>query len=315
LLEAVVAHPNPQVHPHDTAARQSAVDARRTFVKPWTNHGHQDEALMKVSDFPNAWDCHFHALDEGFPASSGETPNLIANVSEYREMARQIGFARGVVVQPYLKGTDNRSTLDALAVLGCRYRGVVIIDEPVDIRTLRRWHSRGIRGVRFDLTKGSETAAMIPELAKHVACLGWHVQLHTPAQGLIASERMLRALHVPLVLDHLTICDPEAEACVQRLLRAGKAWVKLSNPHHLRGAQRSSFEEMVNMGRRLVTVRPDRILFGSYWPYVEERVRPSSEELCDFVFACAQVPAIMHLILSENPAKLYGFGNDSHIRW
>lgn len=276
---------------------------------------------MKISDFENAWDCHFHVMDSEFPTvPNTQVPNLTAKADSYRETAKQMGTSRGVVVQPSLYGTDNRCTLDALATLGSGYRAVAVINERVDIRTLRRWHSLGVRGIRFNQVQaGATTMEMMSDLAEHIACLGWHVQLHMPAGDLAAYQTMLRKLRIPLVLDHLGRTEPgdvDAEARVLHLLEAGNTWIKLSAPYlgsHIGGP---SFDDMVKIGRRFVAKRPDRMLWGSDWPHVTEQSNlPATNELAEFLFACTEIPAIARLVLTDNPASLYGFGCDSILRW
>jgi predicted TIM-barrel fold metal-dependent hydrolase len=276
---------------------------------------------MKISDFQNAWDCHFHVMDEEFPTvPNARVPNLTAKADSYRKTAMRMGATRGVVVQPSLYGTDNRCTLDALATLGSGYRAVVVINETVDIRTLRRWHSLGVRGIRFNQVQAGETTMeMMPELVEHIACLGWHVQLHIPASDLVAHHTMLRKLRVPLVLDHLgrTVPgDAEAEARVLHFLEAGNTWIKLSAPYLESHIGRPSFDDMMRIGRRLVAERPDRVLWGSDWPHVTEQSDPpTASELVEFLFACTEIPAIARLVLIDNPASLYGSGCNNILGW
>jgi predicted TIM-barrel fold metal-dependent hydrolase len=162
------------------------------------------------------WDCHFKIGGTHSSISTAQPPNLAGEVAIYREMAKRIGASRGVVVQATAHGTDNRYTLEALAALGDGYRAVVSIDEPVDIRTLRRWHALGVRGVRFDQLRAKD---MLPVLTKHSACLGWHVELSMELRALRGCERMLRSLPVPVVLEYLARTAPGDKGGRAALLR------------------------------------------------------------------------------------------------
>lgn len=276
---------------------------------------------MKISDFANAWDCHFHITDAEFPTvPNAHVPNLTATAESYRETAKQMGTSRGVVVQPSLYGTDNRCTLEALVKLGGGYRAVVVINEPVDIRTLRLWHSLGVRGIRFNQVQaGATSMEMMSSLAEHVACLGWHVQLHMRAGDLVMHQQILRNLRAPLVLDHLGRISPddtESQILVLRLLEAGNTWIKLSAPYLVSNVGRPSFDDAVKIGRRLVAKRPDRILWGSDWPHVTEQSSlPKTSELLEVLFACTEHPAIARLVLVDNPTSLYGVDCDSIHGW
>ena len=64
----------------------------------------------------------------------------------------------------------------------------------------------GVRGLRF--TVGNpETAVvsidMIEPLAKRVADLGWHVQIHMRAEQIVEHAALLESLPTPVVFDHL----------------------------------------------------------------------------------------------------------------
>lgn len=276
---------------------------------------------MKISDFANAWDCHFHIMDAEFPTvPNAHVPNLTATAESYRETAKRIGTSRGVVVQPSLYGTDNRCTLEALGKLGAGYRAVVVISDPVDIRTLRRWHSLGVRGIRFNQVQaGATTMDMISSLAGHVAGLGWHVQLHMKGSDLVTHQQILRNLRAPLVLDHfgrISPDDTETQILVLRLLEGGNTWIKLSAPYLVGGVGRPSFDDAVKIGRNFVAKRPDRILWGSDWPHVTEQSnRPETDELVEVLFACTEHPAIASLVLVNNPTNLYGVECDSIHGW
>jgi len=51
-----------------------------------------------------------------------------ASLSAYQKLTVPMGIDRAVIVQPSAYGKDNRCTLDAVAELGPRARGIVVID-------------------------------------------------------------------------------------------------------------------------------------------------------------------------------------------
>jgi len=132
---------------------------------------------------PLACDSHLHIYDPRFRMawpSLRATPE--ASVAEFRLLQQRLGTTRAVVVQPAAYGIDNAVTVDALRQLGGDVaRGVAVLHPQVTDPELRELHEAGVRGLRFsqhDPHTAVTTADMIEPLARRVADLGWHVQLH-----------------------------------------------------------------------------------------------------------------------------------------
>ena len=92
---------------------------------PWS--AGTEPAKLKAP--PNACDCHMHIYDSRFPVAPNATmrpPD--ASIDAHRLLQKRIGTARIVVVAPSTYGTDNSCTLDAMAKLGARARGVAVVD-------------------------------------------------------------------------------------------------------------------------------------------------------------------------------------------
>ena len=102
---------------------------------------------------PKACDCHAHVFGpaERFPyaADRSYTPPD-APLAKYLGMLDAVGFARGALVQGSAHGRDNAAMLDALARHPDRLRGVAVADADTAPAELRRWHSLGVRGLRFN---------------------------------------------------------------------------------------------------------------------------------------------------------------------
>jgi D-galactarolactone isomerase len=264
----------------------------------------------------NACDCHFHIFDPRFPFAPGVMlrPEP-ASVAQYREVQRQLGTERGVLVQPSSYGTDNRCTLAALAALGAAGRAVAVLDDTVTDAELQRLHGLGVRGIRFNQVQaGATTVAMMAPLAARVAPLGWHLQVHMTAEQLVAHEALLGALAAPLVLDHGARiplgenADHAALRVLRRLLDGGRTWVKISAPYLLSATGAPDYEDAVAHGRALVRVAPERVLWGSDWPHVTEREqRPRLDDLLAYLWNCAETEAVVARITVDNPGHLYQF--------
>src|SRR5512133_1837072 len=86
-----------------------------------------------------ACDCHVHILgpESRYPyvGERRYTPPD-ATMEDYRDTARGLGISRAVLVQPSVYGSDNRAILDALREQRMPLRGIAVVDEGVDDRTL-----------------------------------------------------------------------------------------------------------------------------------------------------------------------------------
>jgi predicted TIM-barrel fold metal-dependent hydrolase len=136
---------------------------------------------------PGACDCHVHVVGDPlrFPFAQRRvyTPPP-ASIEQLLEFQRRLRFARVVVVQPSVYGSDNACTLDAVRRIGGRARGIVVIDRSTPRDLLQEMAAAGIRGVRVNLetdTAGFDPAAaknMIDRTAERIGGLGWHIQIY-----------------------------------------------------------------------------------------------------------------------------------------
>src|SRR6185312_14478568 len=131
----------------------------------------------------------------------------VASVDQLLALHSALGIGRVVIVQPSPYGTDNRCTLDAVRQLGDRARAVAVIPPEWSETELAALGQAGVRGIRLNLeTAGQHDPAIASRMLRHagqqVAPLGWHVQVYANLQMLTALHKEIRALPVPLVVDH-----------------------------------------------------------------------------------------------------------------
>jgi len=272
-------------------------------------------AAPKLKAPANSCDCHMHIYDgERFPPSrpaSRMQPD--ARVAEYRLFQRRIGTSRVVVVQPAAYVTDNDVTLDALAQFGPQARGVAVVHPNVTDGELKRLADGGIRGIRFtqfDPRSAATTIDMIEPLARRVAPLGWHVQIHWRADQIVGAADLLWRLPGTVVFDHLGrltggVDDP-AFAVIRRMLDRGRTWVKLSGAYMMDAPP--AYAAAGDVARAYIAAAPERMVWGSDWPHPTEIHKPDDALLFDLLSAWAPDAATRQRILVDNPATLYGFG-------
>jgi predicted TIM-barrel fold metal-dependent hydrolase len=260
---------------------------------------------------------HVFGPYDRYPLSPGRgyTPPE-ASVAMYEEMLATLGLGRTVVVQPSIYGTENAVTLDAVEALGRdRARAVVVVDDQVDAAALREMDRRGARGVRFNAVSGNGTPLdQLEALVARIAPLGWHLQLYTHAEELLALEPVLSRLAVPVVIDHMGGVqakeggvDSPAFAALVRLLGNGNTWAKLCG---YRSSAGRPYADVAPMARAMIAAAPERCVWGTDWPHPSLRGPeevPDDGHLLDLLGQWAPEPAQRQAILVDNPARLYGF--------
>lgn len=238
---------------------------------------------------------------------------------DYRQMLATLGVERAVLVQPSVYATDNSALLDALreAGSGC-FRGVAVIDEEIEDAELASMHALGVRGVRCNIVdivedKGRLPLPMLRRLAARIRPHGWHIEFLMHADEFPVLDDALADLPVDVVLGHLGYLrtergthDPGFQALL-RLMRAGKAWVKLTGPYRISG-QPLPYADTVPFAHALLEAAPERVLWGTDWPHVMMKgPMPNDGDLCDVLASWVPDEDLRRRVLVDNPATLYGY--------
>ena len=181
-----------------------------------------------------ACDTHAHVFGPAarFPyaADRSYTPPD-APLAKYLGMLDTVGFARGVLVQGSAHGGDNAAMLDALAREPKRLRGIAVAGAGTQPAELRRWHEFGVRGLRFNHFfrggalhyRGGVPLDAAKVLAPVMAELGWHLQLWIDVKDLPDTIPILKALGLPVVIDHMGRTDASAGTQTTRLSKPAAA--------------------------------------------------------------------------------------------
>jgi 2-pyrone-4,6-dicarboxylate lactonase len=271
---------------------------------------------------PLACDCHAHVFgpEERYPliaAALYGAPDR-ADAAAFRRMLDAVGIGRAVLVQPSAYGTDNRAMLEALAADRRRLRGVAVVPLNVDGRTLEQLHASGVRGVRCNIVDLRSGAGRLPReallsLAQRVKPFGWHVELLMHVNEFPDLDREFANFPVDVSFGHLGYL-PSASGtqdagfrALLRLVRDGKAWVKLTGPYRLTG-QEMPYPEVEPFAQALVEAAPGRLLWGSDWPHVMVKsAMPNDGGLLDLLTRWIPDEALRRRVLVDNPAALYEF--------
>ena len=265
---------------------------------------------------PGACDCHMHVYDERYaPDPRWPVPPPKAPAAAYRQVQRELGLTRAVVVQPNAYAFDNSCTVDAISDLGPQTRGVATVPPDVTDVELARLHEAGIRGARCYMLPNAFLAwDDVRLIAARVAPFGWHVQVQLDGRELPAHAALLAALPTDVVIDHngkyLVPVEPSDPAFVTllQMLDSGRSWVKLSAPYETSQTGAPRYEDVSVLARALVQRNPERCVWASNWPHPGQNPPPSSAAMLDLLLDWAPDAAVRDRILVDNPARLYGFG-------
>jgi predicted TIM-barrel fold metal-dependent hydrolase len=221
-------------------------------------------------------------------------------------------------------GLDNRATLDAIARSGGRFRGVARIDDRTPKSELQVLHDGGVRGVRFNLLdrpRGNIKVDVLDRCVEQIVEFGWSVDLHIDRKNLLAQEKRIRSMPLPVVIDHIARVQPTeglnqpAFELLLDLLKAKHVWVKVSGADKICNAPVHSyfglpFVEVIPFARAVIAAAPDRIIWGTDWPHSNNFApgrTPNDGDLVDLLAAFAPDETVRKKILVDNPAALYGF--------
>src|SRR2546426_1934553 len=152
-----------------------------------------------------AIDCHNHVVgpQAKYPMAANRTytpPE--ASVAQLKGLRMETGATRNVIVQPSFYGFDNSCMLDAMAELGNSARGIAVVPPDVADAELRRLASRGVTGVRLNLSTAgiSDPKVAIDAInafAPRFVPLGWHIQINTELPIVAAIASTVGSLKVP----------------------------------------------------------------------------------------------------------------------
>lgn len=269
---------------------------------------------------PLACDAHLHIADPRFkpnyyPQFTGAT------LDDYRKLQQRIGVSRAVLVQTKIHGTDHGCLLDGLRRLGAHGRGIGVVTPDVDLAELVRLDAGGVRGLRFSVWNPDDaltTMDMVEPLARRIADLGWHVQIHAMGEQIAAAADMLARLPCPIVFDHMGRLPPAqgpghpAFAVICRLMAQEKAWVKLSGAYLNTAQGPPDYADAARIAQGFVAEAPDRLVWGSDWPHTTELANPPDDaRLFDLLSVWAGDEATRLRILVDNPERLYGFSGST----
>jgi predicted TIM-barrel fold metal-dependent hydrolase len=155
--------------------------------------------------------------------------------------------------------------------------------------------------------------ADIDAVVRLVRPYGWHIALHVAERGIAEYEDLVRALPLPVVVDHMARVDldegldSEPVGVLLRLLDTGRVWVKLSGADRV-ARRPPSLADSVRLGRLLVAHAPERVVWGTDFPHPNTHgFMPNDGDLVDLIAEMAPSDEDRYRLLVTNPGECFDF--------
>lgn len=278
-------------------------------------------------------DSHVHVVGPIARYPQLANRNYLADVADLATLQR-LGSARDVrrfvIVQPSFYGADNTVLLETLDTLGALGRGVAVIDENgTSSAMLDDLERRGVRGLRVNLYSAlgkPKPFDMVFAANESIAgSKGWHVEVIAPLALVAEHAGLLAKSRVPVVIDHygvygLATPDSIDGRCLLELIALPHVWIKLSAPYRVSDNPVETKPD-ADWVKAILERGVGRCVWGSDWPFTAPHeaqrgpniVAPyralSYMALFDDFIAAVGSPELVHRILQNNPARLYGFAD------
>jgi len=268
-----------------------------------------------------AVDTHAHCYDvEHFEpdATSGFDlhANERGNAQDYGAVLDAHGLTHAVLVNPLGGyGTDNRHLLETIAASHGRFRGIALLAEDADDRTVLSLIDGGIAGIRFNLNFDNSPSIYGPAGDRALAtarAAGWIVQIHYAGDTIIPAIDRLAGVD-RIVIDHcgrpsldLGVDQPGFAALLE-LGRQGGTYIKLSAFFRLTGEgwPYARCDDYVAALIDAFTI--ERCLWGSDWPFLRSSRRVDYGPQLAYLSRIVRDQDALDRILWHNPARLFGF--------
>jgi predicted TIM-barrel fold metal-dependent hydrolase len=276
-------------------------------------------------------DSHVHIVGaaDRYPQAAERT--YLADVATLKQLERVSAtraVRRFVLVQPSFYGADNIVLLESLDALADRGRGVAVINpEMTSARTLSSMAGQGVRGLRLNLYSPLREKAPLADRFLAITGLAhelnWHIEVIAPLKMLAENATLLASSRVPIVIDHygvhggVTPEQTEGRALLD-LLAMSHVWIKLSAPYRVSSNLLATRPDSAWLAA-ILAIAPDRCIWGSNWPHTpphDEQMGSAVlgayrnlryETLIDDFMTAVGTAELAEHILSDNPARLYGF--------
>lgn len=228
-----------------------------------------------------------------------------ARLQDYLCVWRELGFERGVVVQPSVYGFDNSAVLSTLENDTMRFRGVVALSGLEAGEQVASFYARGVRGVRINLCNaGGVSREQVPKVVRLAEANGLHVEVQVGRADSELINWLIRSTSVTVVVEHFGLMSNDMRD-LNRLLDSGRLWIKLSAPYRA-VSEPFPYPQTLDWVRGNIGLWRHRLLWGSDWPHTDLfRGMPSDVDLVNLLAIWLGTVELCKTVLVDNPSELY----------
>jgi predicted TIM-barrel fold metal-dependent hydrolase len=267
-----------------------------------------------MQSFSPAVDTHAHVFDAScrFVVGRRYTPGYEAPVSRYIDVLDRAGVQHGVLVQPSFLGTNNTYLLAGLHAFPNRLRGVAVVAPEIDDAELEAMDAAGVCGIRYNLIGHDPGLVTQPEyraLTRRITTMGWFVEVQSLGASLPRVLDALTADATTVIVDHFGkpgTAAAEADPGFRKLTEFGPddpVWVKLSAPYRLGAIDPAPYAAAL-----LAHFGPQRLLWGSDWPWTQNEVATSYGECVEQIGNWLGTDTDVQTRFNRASAALFSFG-------
>ncbi|MBQ9571823.1 MAG: amidohydrolase family protein [Acidaminococcaceae bacterium] len=272
--------------------------------------------MLSFSMPQGSCNAHLHIIDPRFP-NDGKAADQIGTIETYKAIAAKLHLDRAVFVQAKTFSCDNACLLDAIEKFGRKNSvGIAVVTNEASDAELKQLNDGGVKGLRFSVWNPANAVVSFEDclpLSKRVYDFGWNMQLHMSAKQLMERAEIIRQIPGKVVIDHMGRMDPHlgindpALPVLFSLIDKGNVWVKISGPY-LNTVTGYPWDDSDKLAREIAVYAPERIVWGSDFPHVTEKVKPDEAYLTNMIARWIPDEKTRKLALVTNPEELYGFG-------
>jgi predicted TIM-barrel fold metal-dependent hydrolase len=167
----------------------------------------------------------------------------------------------------------------------------------------------GYRSTERSITR--EAAGQAAKLAPRAAALGWHLEFLVPNWSLKELIPVLAKLECDFSVGHMGVFEAALGVTQDgfedflALHAAGRCWVKFTGVYRI--SKLRDFSDIAPLAKAFVANNPERIVWGSDWPFLSHLDAVTYPRLLDLFESWVPDALTQRKILVDNPAKLFGF--------
>lgn len=260
---------------------------------------------------PAMVDTHVHVFERSLPLAAQRRyqPDYDARAQDLLVAMQSAGIARAVLVQPSFLGTDNSYVIEQIARFEGAFAGVAVIEPDMGMADLAALRRAGIVGIRLNCI-GSKapdfSRGTYREMAERLAATGLVIEIQAEGAQWRSIASALPHLPGPVLVDHFGRTPAgDASGGFEALLAAAgeteRLWFKFSGPYRFADGAAAGCASAI-----LAAAGPDRVVWGSDWPWTQCEGRFHYAETLDWLARWVPDAAARQAILADNPARLFG---------